>query len=233
MKWFEIMILNQMHWFLILISNHFIISDLWFWSEIIFLMILLFYMMSKSKSFEVIQNIYFLIKTSLLVLFSASDKRDNVTQLFLNSVIRLNSAAGAWIPAGSTSRNSSHGCSVWRLCKHDKTYLLNSNIKHSLTCLSTTSSPPVTSAELAEMTVEFCTDVTAWMWMLPFTVMSFGRRRSVLVSTEAAAVVAVAAGFLSQDLSTIVECWLKRLISDALAGFEPDFEKSSTLSLLR
>ena len=35
-------------------------------------MILLFYMMSKSKSFEVIQNIYFLIKTSLLVLFSAS-----------------------------------------------------------------------------------------------------------------------------------------------------------------
>jgi len=36
MKWFEIMILNQMQWFLILISNHFIISDLWFWSEIIF-----------------------------------------------------------------------------------------------------------------------------------------------------------------------------------------------------
>ena len=33
-------------------------------------MILLFYMMSKSKSFEVIH--YFLIKTSLLVLFSAS-----------------------------------------------------------------------------------------------------------------------------------------------------------------
>ena len=30
------MILNQMQWFLILISNHFIISDLWFWSEIIF-----------------------------------------------------------------------------------------------------------------------------------------------------------------------------------------------------
>jgi len=31
MKWFEIMILNQMQWFLILISNHFNISDLWFW----------------------------------------------------------------------------------------------------------------------------------------------------------------------------------------------------------
>ena len=36
MKWFEIMILNQMQWFLISISNHFIISDLWFWYEIIF-----------------------------------------------------------------------------------------------------------------------------------------------------------------------------------------------------
>jgi len=103
----------------------------------------------------------------------------------------------------------------------------------SLTCLSATSSLVATSAGFEETRLKFCVDVTVWTWMPPLTVMSFGSRSTPRVSVEAAALVVVVAAtavdFLSQDLSTIVEWWLKRLMSDALAGFKLDLKSSAPL----